>query len=562
MKRSFVKYLVVVALLSLFAVIATGCRSDDGPAEGERVTVVMSINQENGACDTDTDWKFDMVEYMEDLLNINLVLRSQNMDQDTLMVAAGDIPDIFQAHIDFMPMLILGEHITPLDDLVEAYAPDIAADTARLDFLRRFQSEGTGQLWGITNFRGSGGHGHSPGIGHFVRWDLYSQLGYPEMHSPDDIIDLLYQMVQLEPVNEHGAPNFGLGAFVDWGTWAFTVYGAVSDYAGTTLSSTLHIRHDGTHIHDLIDIDGGSWSNLRHFNRADQLGIFDRDSLVQTADEYYNKAGMGQYMSINASWWISTFNNRQRELDPYTITGHAFLPFDGMWVYGNSQHPFGHFDNSFTIGANSDVQGAAMRLINYLNSYDGIRQLMSGTMDTTLEMVDGRPEIRSYLIDPPIGEFPLDPILWRNSNVMGIAPTTLHPVDGQPLSLHLTPRAFALQNSHLDTMHSAHFGVEFPFGIVQRFIAEGRASDFSVWNSPLVGALETPPMDIQRIDTLLDDILWRYMPLAILAESDEAFEAVFESAVAEFMAAGHQESVDWWTQAYYDAYAIVGEFTR
>jgi len=592
MKGKLAKILMVVALLALVTVMVIGCNrengGDDEPAatdpptanggnevtgnEGtgddttdpvppaERVTVVMAMNSENGMDDTDAHWKYGAVEYMEELLGINLVLRSQTTDQDTLMIAAGDIPDIFQARNEFMPQLIQGRHIQPLDDLVANYAPDIAADPARLDFLRRFQSEGTGQLWGITNYRGEAGHFHTPVQVHFVRWDLYSQLGYPEIRTPEDMIDVLYQMVQLEPNTPDGLPTYGLGAWGDWGMWPM---GGLSRQPGTTISTTLHLGIDGTHIHPLVDINSDVWFNLRMFNRADQLGIWDRDSLIQTYGDYGAKARLGQYMSINASWIAASANAIQFEEDPNTLRGHVFMPFDGMWVYANTSHPFGHIDHLYTIGANSEVAPHAMRLINYLNSYDGIRQLMSGTVGTTIEMIDGRPEIMTSLLDEIAGGGdPLDPLLWDNPNMMGFSGFTRHPVDGQPLNLMLTGRAFALQNTHLDTVSSNHFGADFPFGIVQRFMAEGRAFDFSSWNSPLVGALESPTMDIERIDGLLNEILWRTVPSAIMAESDAAFEAVFEAAVAEFMAAGHAEHLAWSVQAYEAAYAALAEFLR
>ncbi|MCL2377664.1 MAG: hypothetical protein FWC77_00900 [Defluviitaleaceae bacterium] len=535
--------------------------ADPAPPE-ERPTVVLVINVENGQDDTNAMWKYQAVLEMEDILGINLELRSQTTDQDLLMITAGEIPDIFQARNEFMTQLILGGHITPMDDLVGRYAPHLAADPLRLDFLRTFQSEGTGRLYGISHGAGGGGNMHQPQTQHFIRWDLYSQLGYPEINSLNDMIDVLAAMVELEPVNMHGAPTFAIGAWVDWGTFPFVAIG-YQGVVGTEISPVLMLHQDGRYIHTYTYINSNIWGNLRTFNRADQLGVFDRDSLVQGHAEWAAKAHTGQYMTLPFSWEIGPFNEHMREIHGLdTLIGHAFMPHEDMWVFANMNSPFGNTDYLWTIGANSTVQDAAMRFIDYINSPEGVRQLMSGTEGTTIEIFNGRPEIRMDLLSDEPGTPSLEGLLWNNSNMVGLSPSNPHPADGHPLSLFLTPRAFSLQNTHLDTVAAAHFGAEYPFGVAQIRIDQGRAFDYIGFNNTLVAAVESPPMNIQRIDDLLAEIIWRAIPEAITAPSDEAFLEVFERTVAELEAAGHAESVAWWTQAYQDAAASLGDFAR
>jgi len=313
-------------------------------------------------------------------------------------------------------------------------------------------------------------------------------------------------------------------------------------------------------MHRLTDPNSNIWGNLRVFNYADRLGVFDRESLVQGYDEYFTKATQGQYMSIMANWIYSGFNLHMRETHGEdTLIGHHFMPYEGFWDFSNNYAPFGNTDFLWVIGANSNVQSDAMRLIDYLNSYDGVRQLMSGTLESTLEMVDGRPEIRAELLDDNPD---FEGVLWNNANMMGLTGPTIHPVDGQPLNLMLTPRAFSLQNTHLHTVASAHFGAEFPYGIVQNWIADGRGRDQITWNHTITSAVPVPPMDIQRIDDLLNEIIWRAVPEAILAPTEAAFQEIFERTVAELEAAGHAQSLQWWTDAYYEALDAVGEFVR
>ena len=49
-----------------------------------------------------------------------------------------------------------------------------------------------------------------------VRWDLYKELGYPEVASLDDLIDLFTAMKELCPTDEVGNETYALSAWPDW----------------------------------------------------------------------------------------------------------------------------------------------------------------------------------------------------------------------------------------------------------------------------------------------------------------------------------------------------------
>jgi len=84
-------------------------------------------------------------------------------------------------------------------------------------------------------------------------------------------------------------------------------------------------------------------------------------------------------------------------------------------------------------------------------------------------------------------------------------------------------------------------------------VAAGKMMDYRDYDNEVMAALKPMPDNIQRIDTLLGEIISRVSAQAVLAANDAAFQAIFEAAVAEFEAAGLAEATAFWKQNYQDA---------
>ncbi len=85
--------------------------------------------------------------------------------------------------------------------------------------------DGNMYLWGMC--KGSWDDGTVPTCGHYLRWDLYKEAGYPKLENYDeDLLDVLEQMVALEPETADGQKTYGCGAWFGagqgWGEWVFT----------------------------------------------------------------------------------------------------------------------------------------------------------------------------------------------------------------------------------------------------------------------------------------------------------------------------------------------------
>ena len=52
--------------------------------------------------------------------------------------------------------------------------------------------------------------------GSYLRWDIYAELGYPEISTLEDLLPVLKEMQQLVPVSDSGKPTYAFSFFKDW----------------------------------------------------------------------------------------------------------------------------------------------------------------------------------------------------------------------------------------------------------------------------------------------------------------------------------------------------------
>ena len=55
-----------------------------------------------------------------------------------------------------------------------------------------------------------------PTFGPYLRWDLYGQLGYPAIHTLEDLLPVLRDMQEMEPLAENGKKTYAFSFFKDW----------------------------------------------------------------------------------------------------------------------------------------------------------------------------------------------------------------------------------------------------------------------------------------------------------------------------------------------------------
>jgi len=211
----------------------TGTDTAAAPAFEERVALdVVAFVSDGEADGLRTD---PVSKYIEDSLNIDLYLthvtEADWPTQLSAMMADNDLPDIFMLSdpTKQLPMLLEANSVLNLSPYLEQYAPNTTSDPAgelmiAANTTTANSPDGNLYLWGMC--KGSWDDGTIPTCGHYVRWDLYKEAGYPKLENFDeDMLDVMQAMVDLEPETADGQKTYGLGGWFgngqDWGEWFF-----------------------------------------------------------------------------------------------------------------------------------------------------------------------------------------------------------------------------------------------------------------------------------------------------------------------------------------------------
>ena len=102
------------------------------------------------------------------------------------------------------------------DDILTQYGPYIVENMqAALDKNKQINSDGL--VHGIGHGIATSSDDHQDFFYTWdLRWDLYKELGYPEVKTLDDLADLLADMQALCPTDDKGNKTYGLSLWPDW----------------------------------------------------------------------------------------------------------------------------------------------------------------------------------------------------------------------------------------------------------------------------------------------------------------------------------------------------------
>lgn len=219
-----------------------------------------------------------------------------------------------------------------------------------------------------------------------IRWDLYKELGYPEVKDLNDYEKLLKDMQKICPKDDSGNKVYAVSLWPDWDD-AMVMYvkaTATAYYGYDELALGLYDSQTGN-FHDALEENGPYLEMLKFYNNLYQDGLVDPDSMTQTYDKMIEKVQNGGVL-------FSIFNYSGQiayNTDEHTAAGklmYCMKPEEATpIVYG--MNPQGG-DRIWSIGAKCEYPEKAMELINYLCTPDGRMQMEYGPQGLTWDYDD------------------------------------------------------------------------------------------------------------------------------------------------------------------------------
>lgn len=261
------------------------------------------------------------------------------------------------------------------DDLLTEYGPDIAAN---MSYALEKNSELTKT---ITNGESDAVYG----FGHNVatstedheaffytwdlRWDLYKELGYPEVKNLDDLVEVFKQMKEICPTDDNGNETYAVSLWPDWdGDMVMYVKALATAYHGYDEHGIGVYDSDTGTFHDALEENGPYLEALKFFNKLYQNNLLDPNSMTQTYDNMIEKVRAGgTFWSIFNYSGSAGYNTEEHLADNKMML--SMVPSEaspiayGMNVQGGNR--------IWSIGANTQYPELCMEIINWLCTPEG-----------------------------------------------------------------------------------------------------------------------------------------------------------------------------------------------
>ena len=202
-----------------------------------------------------------------------------------------------------------------------------------------------------------------------LRFDLYQQIGAPEITDFDSLVDVLEKMQAACPTDDNGNKTYAASLFNDWdGDMVMFVKSTASAYYGyDEFGFGLYDSSTGDY-HPALEENGPYLTALKFYNDLYQRGLLDPDSQTQGYD------GMSEDYQ-NGTAFFNVFNFLGSALynsDAHIAQGKMMYPVKpsnatpiiyGQNIYGSNR--------IWSIGASTEYPELCMAIINWLSTPEG-----------------------------------------------------------------------------------------------------------------------------------------------------------------------------------------------
>ena len=202
-----------------------------------------------------------------------------------------------------------------------------------------------------------------------LRFDIYNEIGCPEIKDLDGLVEVFKQMKAAHPTNENGDETYAVSIWPDWdGSMVMYPKALATAYYGYDEFGIGLYNCETGEFYDCLDKEGPYVEMLRFFNTLYREGLLDPSSMTQDYDTATAKVTAGR------TFW-SIFNyagNLLYNTDENLKKGSAMLPVCpteaspcvyGLGVYGTS--------TMWSIGSKTEYPDVCMQIINWLSTPEG-----------------------------------------------------------------------------------------------------------------------------------------------------------------------------------------------
>jgi len=200
-----------------------------------------------------------------------------------------------------------------------------------------------------------------------LRWDLYSELGCPDIANLDELLDVLAAMKEAHPTNKDGDPAYPFSLWPDWdggdGMMGIANVVQLTTWYGEKIKESLILKPDNTFT-TVLDKNAAYYKITKFLNNAYRRGLVDPDSGTQNWDSACAKMTAGQVYLMWYSWQVGFWNTQDRLREG---TAFIFIPVKDQLYYADSDTYYGS-GRVFGVGSMVDDE-KYQRIMDFLDWY-------------------------------------------------------------------------------------------------------------------------------------------------------------------------------------------------
>lgn len=262
-------------------------------------------------------------------------------EKTNAILASGDLPDIMYVPIKNLDTMIQAGMLLNLDDYLDQmpHVQQFEELQTALKYVREYRSAGTGSVYCMPlnvgeNVTKYNLFDSTERDALKLRWDVYEEIGAPEMNSMDDVLDVMEQMVAAHP-EEDGAATYGtvLNTGSDSQRWeCMSMWYLTQGYRADELAYLLESNMETGTVSSILNTDSMYYKGLKWYNEAYRRGLLDPDSI--NSDRSTQGAKVKNKLDMIPTGTLPGWSPNYLE---YYIPGTK-LHYNGNAVYGDANH--------------------------------------------------------------------------------------------------------------------------------------------------------------------------------------------------------------------------------
>lgn len=515
------------------------------------------------------------LKILEEQLGIKLDFQYYDTDQYALLMAGEELPDIVTCGPEYIGTVLSRGWALNLNDYMDQM-PNLSLETYKAsNELSRILLGGEEKgLYFLPPGIGpeSGGGDDNTFWGIRVRWDLYKQLGMPEINNMDDFIQVMKDMRDTYPtnasgehVNKNGEVVYGLATWNAFSRWYQTgcmlmESGGLNPWVwgGTMYMSSWK---DTTLYNGYTDFEHSAyWTAMEFFNKCWREGLLDPDSFIMTGPEMQAKYAADRYVAAVPYEGAQLYAEAQKE-DPDTLMGIVSIPSPAAFVFADKLMLTGNMPSDcIYVNAKGKNIENALKVIDFFHDPDIIRTCYNGPKG---EYWDYDENNVPYLTEKALSAidqygkgsdeyFAQTGIFGHITEWTVYQESAIHP-DGYPYDLSRMDEYRARVLSPLLKDLAATYNQPTQAAALMQLVKDGKTiSVVGDYGQMIATGFSDPPMDIKRIMDECSQICQNAMPELVMAETDEEYEAAKQNVLSQLEAAGEPTAWAWAEELFND----------